>query len=772
MPAEDTDGTMRLHEHPFDAVKLLNSIGDACYILDHDWRFIFLNNHAEQLVHRTRAELIGKSVWAEFPEAVGSGFDRQYRRAISEGIPTAVEEYYAPLDTWFNVRAFPFDGGVAVIFQDIDERKRAEQSVQKRTTTILESITDAFFSLDSAWCFTYVNDQSERVLFRSREDLLGRSLWDAFPATVGSAFQDNYVRAIEEQVTVTFEAYYPPLDAWFDVRAYPSDGGLSVFYQDVTKRRKEQETLLRSREDLQLAVDGARLGTFYCDYPLDKIIWNHTCKEHFYLPHDAEVDFRLFYSLLHPEDREATRQAIELAEAERIAYDVEYRTLAANGRTRWVNAVGRFYYGSDGNPIRFDGITIDISARKAAEDALRQKIERESLLNRIGHALRSSKEPEQVLAVAVREVGQALNADRCYYATYDLDADIAVIGADWYRGGLASIAGQYRMSDFTINRDPSYKAGHTQVVDDTAEDAAIQALRLTSVVRVPLVSGSTMTTLSVAMSDGTRHWSVTEVQLLESVATFTQAALQSVRVSAREHRIAQQLQDALQPALPAQIPNLLLGHHSQPALTEAQVGGDFYDVFALDPNNYAVVIGDVSGKGLAAAQQLALIRNTLRTFLYLHRTPALAASALNEIVIAHDLLVGFVTCWVGVYNAPTGEVRYCCCGHEPPLLLREDGTIETLSTTGLPLGVALGSDYGDVTLSLHSGDTLLLYTDGISEAGPEHPTQLGTDGLISLFSSLLKETSIQTMAEAVIEKVQTYAGAFRDDVAVLLCRRQ
>ena len=141
-----------------------------------------------------------------------------------------------------------------------------------------------------------------------------------------------------------------------------------------------QTTSLSRALDPQVAVDAARLGTFYCDWPPASIVWNDTCKAHFFLPPDAEVDFPLFYSLLHPDDREPTRQAIARALAEREEYDVEYRTVASDGRTRWINAVGRFHYGEGGEPVRFDGITLDISARKRAKAALEAGAERLSLI--------------------------------------------------------------------------------------------------------------------------------------------------------------------------------------------------------------------------------------------------------------------------------------------------------------------------------------------------------------------------------------------------------
>lgn len=159
-----------------------------------------------------------------------------------------------------------------------------------------------------------------------------------------------------------------------------------------------------AREALALALDAAELGTFHCPMPLGAIVWNDTCKAHFWLPRDAEVDFDLFYSLIHPDDRPATETAITAAIDGRQPYDVEYRTLGPQGAFRWIRAKGRAYYGADGAPLRFDGITIDISVQKQlqaereaalrAEKAAREEAERVSrmkdeFLATLSHELRT-----------------------------------------------------------------------------------------------------------------------------------------------------------------------------------------------------------------------------------------------------------------------------------------------------------------------------------------------------------------------------------------------
>jgi len=143
---------------------------------------------------------------------------------------------------------------------DITERKRAREALQEaneRITNVLERITDAFFAVDSRWRFTYLNRQAERILHRRREELLGQSLWDAFPDAVGSRFYEKYHEALESGTSVHFEAFYEALNHWVEVHAYPSGEGLTVYFRDVTERKRAREALaelLRARTEFMANV--------------------------------------------------------------------------------------------------------------------------------------------------------------------------------------------------------------------------------------------------------------------------------------------------------------------------------------------------------------------------------------------------------------------------------------------------------------------------------------------------------------------------------------
>lgn len=138
----------------------------------------------------------------------------------------------------------PYD----LLFRELKAGEEALRASHQQVSALLESISDGFFSLDREWRFTYLNSEAERRLGKSRDELFGRDLWTTFPEVVGSTFDTGYRRAIATNEAVTFEGYYLPQERWFEVHAYPSREGLSVFFQDITARKRADEKLRASEE--------------------------------------------------------------------------------------------------------------------------------------------------------------------------------------------------------------------------------------------------------------------------------------------------------------------------------------------------------------------------------------------------------------------------------------------------------------------------------------------------------------------------------------------
>lgn len=497
---------------------------------------------------------------------------------------------------------------------------------------------------------------------------------------------------------------------------------------------------------------------------------------------------------IHPEDRERVEKTWQDAFNARSAYECEYRVRgAADGVYRWffVRAVPLFE--EDGTTLReYIGTWASVDEQRRAEGereemllAAQRRAEREALLNRVGEAIRTLTEPEEILEAAVRELGQAMNTDRCYFAEYDVPRDWARVGADWHRPDLPSLAGAYRLSELDVDAKEMFSGpgGLLHADDLTRADpevfssraaAILGNLGLRAVLGVALFeNGLPVAALVCAMAEEPRTWTPEEIELLRTAAALTRSAMKDARLRKREHNIAERLQEALQPSSPGRLPGLEMEAHYRPALKDASIGGDFYDVFAIEKGCYALVVADLSGKGLAAASQVATVRHMLRTLLYLRGTTlAQAVTALNEMLAEHNLLEGFSTLFVGAYDVNQRSLTYVNAGQEPGLLLRKaTGQVEEMPPTGPVLGGFGEAEFSESVVTLASGDVIALFTDGLTEAGPSRKELLGVPGVVAVFQKSAAQTSeVEGIIAGMIAGVESLAtpAGIRDDVCLLV----
>ncbi|MGY1841442.1 SpoIIE family protein phosphatase [Modestobacter sp. SYSU DS0903] len=185
---------------------------------------------------------------------------------VSEALETAIAEcgefdavyrVVPPGDAprWVSARgkALPGDDGTAVRLIGVAADVTAALDGEARVTRVLEAMPAGFYSLDHEWRFTHVNAEAERLLHHSREQLLGRVVWEAFPAAVNSIFEERFQEALTTGTPIAFDAHYPaPLDGWYELRAWPTPEGLSVYFLEVTERRRAQDRAERAVRRLAL----------------------------------------------------------------------------------------------------------------------------------------------------------------------------------------------------------------------------------------------------------------------------------------------------------------------------------------------------------------------------------------------------------------------------------------------------------------------------------------------------------------------------------------
>ena len=213
-----------------------------------------------------------------------------------------------------------------------------------------------------------------------------------------------------------------------------------------------------------------------------------------------------------------------------------------------------------------------------------------------------------------------------------------------------------------------------------------------------------------------------------------------------------------------------MADYYQPALDEAGVGGDFLDVFAADKGVTFLVVGDLSGKGLAAASQVAIVRNMLRFALYNGRSLSGPVTTLSRTLVDNDLLTGFATLFVGRYEAVSRQFSYVNCGQDAGLVLRAaSGQVQPLPPTGPVLGAFPEADYAEERISLEPGDALAIFTDGLTEAGPSRTALLSGDGVATLLGECTSFGGASAIVTHLISGVDAYAqSGVRDDQCLLV----
>ncbi len=256
-------------------------------------------------------------------------------------------------------------------------RDQAQQNAF-RTAALLASTVDGVVELDQEWRFTFLNDKA-KILIAQGRDVIGLTLWEAIPELVDSLLWEKAHQAMVELVPTDAEFQGMHTGRWFWMRAFPSADGLTLYLLDITRRREAEESLRENKDRLNLALQSAQAGTFDWDLRTGKGYWSEEGYHIFGLdPQRHSVDYDLWRSILHPDDVAIADlgDLTQLYSEKKPYLRLEYRIVHPDGSVHWIATIGRIRYGASGKPQQVSGLNIDITERKAMEEALRRSEER------------------------------------------------------------------------------------------------------------------------------------------------------------------------------------------------------------------------------------------------------------------------------------------------------------------------------------------------------------------------------------------------------------
>ncbi|MBX9623456.1 MAG: PAS domain-containing protein [Gemmataceae bacterium] len=409
--AAESDRQRRVYE------TILSNTPDLAYVFGLDHRFTYANDVLLRMWGRTWDEAIGKNCLELGYEPWHAALhDREIEQVVATRRPIRGE---VPFAGTFGRRIYDYifvpvlgaDGAVVAVAgttRDVTDRKAAEEAVrasEERFRLAAEAVNGIIYEFDlRAGTVERTRGLAEVLGFGPDEAPPTAEWWrdrihpDDRPRVVGgvdpAAAPDRLVTEyrvrhrdgrwlhVEDRAVVLRDPAGAP------VRLV----GCTV---DVTARKAAEEAARDGRDRLDFVLRSAGIGLWLNPMPFGKMNWDERVKAHFHLPPDSDPDIDDFWARVHPDDRDRTRRAIDDALAGRADFDADYRTVdPAAGAERWVRAIGRPTFGPDGAPVRFDGVTLDVTARKRAEEALREEDRRkDEFLALLAHELRNPLAP-------------------------------------------------------------------------------------------------------------------------------------------------------------------------------------------------------------------------------------------------------------------------------------------------------------------------------------------------------------------------------------------
>ena len=509
---------------------------------------------------------------------------------------------------------------------------------------------------------------------------------------------------------------------------------------------------------LLLAVEAGELGTFRWTMATGETVWDERLEQLFGLEAgEFEGTYDAYVALLHPDDRDRVLATVADAVAQKTTYRIDHRVQWRDGSVHWLQGRGSVTLDPAGEVTGTIGCVGDITAMKQAEEeaALRellatQAAERERrhrerlefLVSVTDAAIEASDHAEFMAAVASAAVPRL--GDWCsihFQPESAASIEVEVAHCDDSRVAWAKELSQRYPYDPTASSGVPevIRTGRLEfipqvtqtVINEALERSTIgrdeaqvivDALTLTSVITVPLITKrGVIGAMRFVSAESGRIYENDDVILAQVIAGRIAEALGGLWQADQHREISSTLQHALLPSTIPTIDGLDIAVRHWPAGAAVEVGGDFYDLYAVDDDRWAVVIGDVCGTGPTAAAVTGVARHTIRAAATHGQDHQSVLGWLNDAVRDHGVDLFCTACYATIELTDGGwQVTSASGGHPLPIVARANGTTEVIGSPGTILGVYENTQATAHTIGVGPGDVIVFYTDGVTDLPPPY----------------------------------------------------
>ena len=395
---------------------VLGRITDGVVAIDADWRYQYVNQAGAQFAGRTPEQLLGKVVWQEFPEAVGTPLYDALQKAMREQQPEVFEDYYQPLDRWLSLRAFPSDAGLSIFYQDVSERKKAEAALrdsESKFRTLADSIPQLAWMADQTGSVFWFNQRWYDYTGTSAAEMQNSGWEGVHDPTELPRVKQGWAKSIK--TGAPFEMIFPLRGAdghyrRFLTRMEPVFDEQGKLYRwfgtntDITAQQQAEDQLRLSQERLRASLEASATGTFRWDIRTNELEWDESLDRLFHLERSQTPrTLPSFLDMIHPNDRDRVRQACQQCAASGADFELEFRVVSTDAAERWFYGRGKTL-ADDSGPVSMTGACVDVTDRKRSDELLARRARLSALAADAGLALATASELGEMLQLCAQAI--------------------------------------------------------------------------------------------------------------------------------------------------------------------------------------------------------------------------------------------------------------------------------------------------------------------------------------------------------------------------------